>query len=103
MTDDSLRRLRSSIAANSRWAHEADRSAATSPGRAAFMAKFEREVDPDHRLTPEERAKRVENAIKAHFSSLALKSAKARQKSADAAREARDVIAQIDELREIAI
>lgn len=45
----------------------------------AFLAKFEREVDPDNRLPEPERRRRAEAAKKAYFNALALKSALARQ------------------------
>lgn len=67
-----------SIAANTRWAHEPDRTAATAPARDALEARFEREVDPDGTLPPDERAKRARNAKRAFYQSLAIKSAKAR-------------------------
>ena len=51
----------------------------TRPARAAFMARFEREVDPDGRLPEAERRRRAEAAKKAYFSGLALKSSKARR------------------------
>lgn len=54
------------------------------PGREAFLARFEREVDPDGVLPEPERKRRAEHARKAYFARLALKSAKARRK-ADAA------------------
>lgn len=47
--------------------------------RAAFMAKFEAEVDPDGVLPEAERARRAEHARKAYFARLALASAKARR------------------------
>ena len=50
----------------------------TAAGRAAFLDKFEREVDPDGMLPEEERRRRAEYAKKAHFSRLARLSAKAR-------------------------
>jgi hypothetical protein len=37
------------------------------------------EIDPENKLPPEERARRLEYARKAHFASLAWKSAKARR------------------------
>jgi hypothetical protein len=52
----------------------------TAPARAAFDARFEREVDPDGVLTPVERAKRAEHARKLHFARMALASVKARKK-----------------------
>jgi hypothetical protein len=48
-----------------------DARVTTANGRAAFLARFEREVDPDGRLDPEER--------RAYFTRLALASAKARR------------------------
>ena len=67
-----------SVAANTRWAHEPDRTAATAPARDALEARFERQVDPDGILPPDERAKRARNAKKAYYQALAIKSAKAR-------------------------
>jgi len=52
----------------------------TKAARAAFLARFEREVDPDGTLAPEERARRAEAARKAYFAQLAHKSAKARRR-----------------------
>jgi len=76
----SERVLRSRIAAYTRWAHEADRSAATAPARRAFDVRFEREVDPDGVLTQAERQRRAESARKAYFTRLALKSVQARRR-----------------------
>jgi hypothetical protein len=74
--------LRARIAAHASWAKETDRTARTEPGRKALMDRFEREVDPEGKLPPAERAKRAENARKAYYTALALKSAKARAKRA---------------------
>jgi hypothetical protein len=52
----------------------------TEPGRRAFWIKFEREVDPEGILTPEERTRRADLARQAYFARLALKSAQARRK-----------------------
>jgi hypothetical protein len=54
---------------------------AAAPALAGFLAKFEREVDPDGRLTPAERKRRAEAARRAHMTRLALKSAAARRRS----------------------
>lgn len=54
----------------------------TKAGRAAFLAKFEAEVDPDGTLPEAERKRRAEHARKAYFTKLALKSAQARRRSA---------------------
>jgi hypothetical protein len=44
------------------------------------MSRFEREVDPEGVLEPEERARRAEHAKKAYFLKLALASREARRK-----------------------
>ena len=77
----SERSLRGRIGAYTRWANTEDRYMATRPAREGFYAKFEREVDPEGKLTPQERAKRAEWAMKAHMQRMALKSAKARKRN----------------------
>jgi hypothetical protein len=57
----------------------------TAPARAAFLARFEAEVDPEGILPPEERARRAEFARKAYFAGMAFKSAKARSRGGAAA------------------
>lgn len=74
--------LRAQIAAHTQWAKEADPTARTENARKAFLERFEREVDPDGTLRPEERARRAEHARKAYFKKLALKSATARARRA---------------------
>lgn len=54
----------------------------TMPARAAFLNKFEDQVDPDRVLPEAERLRRAESARKAHFARLALASARARAKKA---------------------
>lgn len=66
------RSLRARIAAHTRWAGCDDRRAATAPATRAFLDRFEKQVDPDGVLPPDERAKRAKNARSAHFSRLAL-------------------------------
>lgn len=75
-------RLRAQIAANTRWANtpEDERRRSMDKAREAFDARFEREVDPDGTLSPQERARRAAHARKAYFARLALKSAQARRK-----------------------
>jgi len=51
----------------------------TAAARAAFMDRFEREVDPDGRLSVEERQRRAAAARKAYFTRLALRSAQVRR------------------------
>lgn len=59
------------------------------PARRAFWNKFERDVDPEGILAPEERMRRADMARKAHFARLALKSLQARRRRR--ARRERDV------------
>jgi hypothetical protein len=54
----------------------------TLPARKAFLAKFERQVDPHQVLPEEERKRRAMAARKAHFARLALKSAQKRRRNA---------------------
>lgn len=75
----SERSLRARAASHASWARTADPGARTAPGRAAFLDRFEKRVDPDGALAPAERARRAEHARKAYFTSLALKSAQARR------------------------
>lgn len=75
----SSRRLHAQAAAHTRWSREDDRQAATGKARAAFIDRFEKEVDPDGVLEPGERARRAESAKKAYFKRLAIKSAEARR------------------------
>ncbi|WP_082961578.1 hypothetical protein [Mycobacterium sp. 852002-51152_SCH6134967] len=72
--------MRGRIGAYESWARTPDRAARTSPARKAAVDRFEREVDPDGMLTPQERAKRAEWARKAHMQRMAMKSAAARQR-----------------------
>jgi len=51
----------------------------TQPGRDAFTARFEKQVDPEGVLPEAERIRRAECAKKAHFTALAFQSAKARR------------------------
>ncbi len=46
------------------------------------MSRWEREVDPEGVLTPEDRARRAEHAKQAYFLRLALRSAQARRAKA---------------------
>lgn len=80
------RRLRAQIAVHSLWAKVDDPSAHTALARSAFLDRFEREVDPERTLTPEERAHRAEHARRAYFKRLALASSRARSAKAAARR-----------------
>ena len=72
------RTLRARLAAYAMHArHDARRTSAN--GRAAFLARFEADVDPDGHLDPEERRRRAEHARSAYFARLALASVAARR------------------------
>ena len=71
------RALRARRAAHHLHAGIPDAAAHTAPARAAFLGRFEREVDPDGALDPGERTRRAEHARKAFFLRLALTSAHA--------------------------
>ena len=56
----------------------------TAAARRGFLARFEREVDPEGKLQPGERARRAEMALRAYMAQLAYRSAKARRGTARA-------------------
>ena len=51
----------------------------TANARAAFLARFEREVDPTGELDPTERRRRAEHARREYFARLAVASVQARR------------------------
>jgi hypothetical protein len=53
----------------------------TAAGRAAFLSRFETEVDPDATLPVEERRRRADFARRAYFADLARRSAQARRRA----------------------
>ena len=57
-----------------------DPRATTAKARAAFLSRFETEVDPDGVLDPSERCRRALAARSAYFARLALKSARVRRR-----------------------
>jgi hypothetical protein len=65
--------------ANLRWAFEPDRTAATAPARRALEDRFASLVDPDLKLSPAERGRRIKNLKSAHYAMLGLKSGEARR------------------------
>ena len=81
---------RGRIGAHVSWSRTINRTARTEPGRNGFLARFEREVDPEGVLPEGERARRAEHARKAYMQKLALASAAQRRKTA--ARSASKVI-----------
>ena len=76
------RSIRARIAANTRWAQEPDRLAATAPGRRAAFEKLLDEVDPQRVLTEAERLKRVKNAQQAQLARVRLAASKNRRRVA---------------------
>ncbi|GAA4238143.1 hypothetical protein GCM10022254_52860 [Actinomadura meridiana] len=63
------------------WSKTRDRKKRTKPGRDAFLARFEREVDPEGALPLEERQRRAELAKRAYMLRLAKRSAQARRRN----------------------
>ncbi len=78
------RSLRARKAAHTRWAGE-DPKPNAARATAGLLARFERDVDPEGTLAPDERNRRALHARKAHMAGLALKSAQARRKRSGAA------------------
>jgi hypothetical protein len=74
------RRLRSQIGALESWARTENRSARTLAARQAAWDRFEKQVDPEGKLPPAQRAKMAECARKAHFKRMALRSVEARRR-----------------------
>jgi hypothetical protein len=72
--------LRAQIAANARWSRHMAREDQSSAARSAIFARLEREVDPDGRLSPDDRAVLVKAA--ARRLSAQLNTAKARKRAA---------------------
>jgi hypothetical protein len=56
----------------------------TRAGREAFIARFDREVDPEGTLPEAERRRRAEAAKRAYFTALALRSARRRRRTSNA-------------------
>jgi hypothetical protein len=67
------------IAALTRWS-QTDSKDAMEHVRAGLDGWFERQVDPDGALDPDERQRRAEAFKKAHYQRMALKSARVRAK-----------------------
>lgn len=81
MLTQSQRVTRARIAVHTSWANTADPRKRTAPARKGFMERFERQVDPNGALPPEERQRRAESAMKAHMQALALKSSRSRMRA----------------------
>lgn len=79
MSAKQLTDINKRIAAEISWSRTADRSARTRPAREKFLQRFEREVDPDGVLAPDERRKRAEHAKRAYMLRLAKRAVAARK------------------------
>lgn len=69
------RTLRARIAAH---ALHAQGGTSTKAATAAFLSRFDREVDPDGVLPPDERARRAAHARRAYMGGLSLRASRAR-------------------------
>jgi hypothetical protein len=71
--------LAAQVAAYERWARtpQAERTAHGKRGQAGLIARFEREIDPDGTLPPEERARQVDRLYRAHMARVRLARSKA--------------------------
>ena len=82
MIDDSLspaqRSLRVLLAAHTHQSDAETQQAQAEQVDRASRDRFAEQVDPDHTLKPEERAKRARNARRAYYTALALRSSRAR-------------------------
>ena len=78
MLTQSQRSLRARAAA---YALHAQGGTTTSAGTAAFLARFEKQVDPDGVLAPGERARRAAFARKSYMAALALKASRAKTRA----------------------
>ena len=78
---DPAARLRGRIGAYVQHANH-DPHETTAAARAAFLSRFECEVDPDNVLDLAERRRRAQAARKAYFARLALRSAQVRRQRA---------------------
>jgi hypothetical protein len=76
--DPGERALRARIAAHAMHGRH-DARQTTANARAAFLASFERQADPEGRLPAAERQRRAQQLRRAYFARLALASAKARK------------------------
>lgn len=76
------RSRRARIAAHASWANSSDRAGRTAPATSAFLARFERQVDPLGVLDPELRTQMALHARRAYMLQLAERSAKARRRTA---------------------
>lgn len=74
------RRYRARLAAHASWANASDRKARTAAGTAAFLERFERQVDPEGALPAEVRQQMAVHARTTYMLRLAKRSAEARRR-----------------------
>ncbi|GAA2311379.1 hypothetical protein SVIO_102960 [Streptomyces violaceusniger] len=74
------RRYRARLAAHASWANTSDRKARTAAGTAAFLERFERQVDPEGALPAEVRQQMAVHARTTYMLRLAKRSAEARRR-----------------------
>jgi hypothetical protein len=78
------RTRRARIAAHASWANTVDPTARTAPATSAFLARFERQVDPYGVLPDDVRLVMAVHARKAYMLQLAERSAAARRRKRQA-------------------
>lgn len=74
---------RARIAAHASWANTSDRTARTTPATNAFLARFERQVDPLGVLPAETRTAMAAHARRAYMLQLAERSARSRRRTSE--------------------
>jgi hypothetical protein len=89
-TPASERATAARAAAEMSWANTTDRSARTAPARAALWQRFLNQVDGDET--------RARHLWKAHFATLALKSAQSRRRASEATAAAQSAETELDRL-----
>jgi hypothetical protein len=99
--DPAVMALRGRIGAHVQHSRH-DRRETTARARSQFLARFEREVDPEGSLPEPERRRRAEYARKAYFAWLALASARTRSKRRGRKEAAEDQSAASGEVRDAA-
>ncbi|TXS78647.1 hypothetical protein EAO76_09805 [Streptomyces sp. sk2.1] len=84
--DPEIRSLRARLGAHASWANTTDPASRTAKARAAANSRFEKQAREMHPGATDEQITRVaEHLRKAHFSRMALASAKARRSKPAAA------------------
>ena len=81
---ESMKALTGRIGGYTRWVNVDDRTKATAKARKAAWDRFDKQVDPDGTLPPEVRRQRADAARRAHYTRMALASAKVRRARVEA-------------------